>query len=62
MISALNIICFQQMLNLNYPANVQLVMGVFLNLLNADAVDPEWLDGVTFSFNTDVQYVEYAMS
>lgn len=39
-----------------------MVMGVFLNLLNADAVDPAWLDGLTFNFEPDVKYVEYAFS
>jgi hypothetical protein len=39
-----------------------MIMGVFLSLLNADAIDPEWLGGVTFNFDPDVKYVEYAFS
>lgn len=61
MIGALNIVCFQLMLNLDYPANVQLIMGNILKLLQADVIDPVWLDGSVFDYSSDERYVEYAM-
>lgn len=42
MLNALNIICFKLLLDLDYPANVQLIMGNIIGLLNADVIDPKW--------------------
>lgn len=60
MLSALNVVCFQLMLNLDYPANVQMIMGTILNLLNADVIDPDWSTALVYDFAPDTKYVEYA--
>lgn len=61
LIGTLNIICFQLMIKLDYPGNVQLIMGTILRLLNAELLDPTLLDQVVFDFSTDVLYVEAAI-
>lgn len=60
MIGTLNVICFQLMLNLNYPGNVQMVMGTILGLLNAEMIDPNLLNHMVFNYDPDVLYVESA--
>lgn len=60
-VSTVNIIAFMAMLNLNYPSNVQLIMGTILSLINMDVIEPQLTYSIMFEFDQALDYVEETM-
>lgn len=52
-LSALQIICFMTMLNLNYPGNAITVANIFLDIFKAEVIDPQLLTDI---LNLDLEF------
>lgn len=51
----LQIVCFQTMMNIEYPANAQFASHTIIDILNADVLNPELVYNLLFNFNFDLQ-------
>lgn len=58
---AIQIICFQTMMNLKQPGNVRLFHQVLATILNAEVIDPDWTTKLLFDFEIDETYAEEMM-
>jgi hypothetical protein len=56
--NTLQIVCFQTMMTLEYPANAQLVANKLISILNADVLNPEIITDVMFDFTSEDQLAD----
>lgn len=57
LINALHIIGYQQILDLQYPANQEYLMSVIFKFLQADIIHQDWSTSYLFNFEPDLNYV-----
>lgn len=60
MVNAMHIISYQQILDLDYPANLEYMMDTIHRFLYADVIDSDWTSAYFFEFEPDINYVETA--
>ena len=46
------------MMNLQKPANIQILLSIIVSLLNAEILSPEWTTALVFDFESDTSFVE----
>lgn len=51
--NVLQILCFQTMMNLRYPANAQFLVGKIINILNMEILDPHIVYNLLYDFKSD---------
>ena len=54
MFHSLQIMCFQTMMNLQYPANAQVFSAAVINILNVDILDPSLINDLLFDFKANI--------
>ena len=50
MFHSLQVMCFQTMMNLQYPSNAQLFVTAIISILNVDILNPDWINDYIFEF------------
>jgi hypothetical protein len=58
MLNSLQIMCFQTMMNLDYPANAAFFADTIISILNVDVLSPELITDAYFNFTSDEQLME----
>jgi hypothetical protein len=58
MMNSLQIMSFQTMLNVYFPANASLVSAFIIKILNVDLISPEIVNELLFDFTRDYQLIE----
>lgn len=59
MLHVLQVLVFQTMINVTYPANAQIIAYMVAQMLNIDVIDPRFFFTKWFEFNREVELVAF---
>ena len=58
MLNSLQIMSFQTMMNLSYPANAAFCANTIVSILNVDVLSPDMINNALFNFTSDESLME----